>query len=443
MAMTNPLSFDALQGIMHRHIAPLPDHRKKGPNTHSRIQDAALGAFGIFFTQSPSFLDYPRPLQQTKGHNNVHTLLGVAQIPCDNQIRKLLDPIAPSGLEPVVLDIFERLAQHRMLTHFRDLDHHLLVALDGTHYFSSQTIHCHNCLTRQLTNGPTLYYHAAITPVIVCPGRSQVLALPPEYIMPQDGHAKQDCERAAGKRWLAKHAARVAPHGVTFLGDALYSNQPFCALVLHNRGNFIFTCKPDSHPKFYERLAFWQATGGMAEREGRRWNGRFTEVTLVRYINDVLLRGGADALSVNWFAITVVKATTGEQLYHNSCISNHRLPADNVMHVAQARRGRWKIENENNNVLKTKGYHLEHNFGHGQQYLAAVMLSLNLLAFLFHTVLEWSDAKYALLRQGRARRQTFFNDIQALMRYMVFDSWDHLLNFMLRGLALESQFATS
>ena len=441
--MTKPLSFDALQGIMHRHIAPLPDYRKKGPNTQYRIQDAALGAFGIFFTQSPSFLDYQRTLQQTKGQNNVHTLLGVEQIPCDNQIRKLLDPIAPSGLDPVFLDIFECLEQHRMLAHFRDLDNQLLVALDGTNYFSSQTIHCHNCLTRQLTNGHTLYYHAAITPVIVCPGQSQVIALPPEYIMPQDGHAKQDCERAAGKRWLAKHAARVAPHGITFLGDDLYSNQPFCALVLHNRCNFIFTCKPDSHPKFSERLAFWQATGGMAEREGRRWNGRFTEVTLVRYINDVLLRGGADALSVNWFDITVVNATTGEQLYHNSCISNHRLTADNVMHVAQASRGRWKIENENNNVLKTKGYHLEHNFGHGQQYLAAVMLSLNLLAFLFHTVLEWSDDKYALLRQVLARRQTFFNDIQALMRYMVFDSWDHLITFMIRGLELESRFDTS
>ena len=50
-----------------------------------------------------------------------------------------------------------------------------------------------------------------------------------------------------------------------------------------------------------------------------------------------------------------------------------------------------KIDNENTNVLKTKGYHLEHNFGHGKQYLSAFMLSLNLLALLFHTVLEWSD----------------------------------------------------
>ena len=107
--------------------------------------------------------------------------------------------------------------------------------------------------------------------------------------------------------------------------------------------------------------------------------------------------------------------------------------------VAQAGRGRWKSENENNNVLKTKGYHLEHNFGHGKQYLSATMLSLNLLAFLFHTVMEWSDEKYALLRQVLARRQTFFEDIRALTRYMVFESWHHLMAFMIGGLELESR----
>jgi hypothetical protein len=441
--MTNPLGFDALKGILHRRTAQLPDHRKEGPNTRYAIQDAALGAFGIFFTQSPSFLEYQRRLQHTQGQNNAHTLLGVEQIPCDNQVRTLLDPLAPSYLDPVFVEVFEGLEQRRMLTHFRVLGAQLLVALDGTNYFSSKAIHCPNCLTRQLSNGQTLYYHAAITPVIVCPGQSQVIALPPESIMPQDGHAKQDCERAAGKRWLCAHAAQMAPHGVTFLGDDLYSNQPFCALVLQHRCNFIFTCKPDSHPKLYERLAFWQAADGIAECERRRWNGRFTEVTMVRYINDVLLRSGDDTLAVNWFEITVVNAQTGEPLYHNSCITNHRLTVDNVVDVAQSGRGRWKIENENNNVLKTKGYHLEHNFGHGKQYLAAFMLSLNLLAFLFHTVLEWSDDQYALLRQVLARRQTFFHDIQALMRYMVFDHWDHLMDFMIRGLELKSQFDTS
>jgi hypothetical protein len=441
--MTIPLGFDALQGILHRRIAHLPDHRKESPNTQYAIHDAALGAFGIFFTQSPSFLEYQRRLQHTKGNNNAYTLFDVKQMPCDNQVRTLLDPIAPSHLDAVFLEVFEELEQHRMLAPFRVLGNQLCVALDGTNYFSSKAIHCQNCLRRQLSTGQTLYYHPAITPVIVCPGQAQVIALPPEYIMPQDGHAKQDCERAAGKRWLAKHAERVAPYGVTSLGDDLYSTQPFCALVVQRGCNFIFTCKPDSHATLAERVAFWQATDGMAEYTGRRWNGRFTEVTMVRYLNDVFLRSGDDALSVNWFEITVVNAKTGEQLYHNSCITNHRLTADNVGQVAQASRGRWKIENENNNVLKTKGYHLEHNFGHGKKYLAAFLLSLNLLAFLFHTVLEWSDDKYALLRRVLARRQTFFQDIQALMRYMVFDDWEHLMDFMIRGLELESPSNTS
>lgn len=441
--MTEPLSFDHLQAILRQHVAGLPDFRKPSPNTRYQIPNVVLGAFGIFFTQSPSFLEYQRRLQHTKGHNNAQTLFDVKQIPCDNQVRTLLDPITPSYLEPVFVEVFEGLEQHRMLTHFRVLGDQLLVALDGTNYFSSQAIHCQNCLRRQLSNGQTLYYHAAITPVIVCPGHAQVLALPPEYIMPQDGHDKQDCERAAGKRWLGKHAEQVASHGVTILGDDLYSNQPFCELVVQHGCHFIFTCKPDSHAKLYERLAFWQATDALAAHEGRHFNGRFTEVTLVHYINDVRLRSDDDALLVNWFDITVVNATTGEQLYHNSCITNHRLTADNVLAVAQSGRGRWKIENENNNVLKTKGYHLEHNFGHGKQYLSAFMLSLNLLAFLFHTVLEWSDAKYALLRQVLARRQTFFNDIQALTRYMVFDHWEHLMDFMIKGLELESQFNTS
>ncbi len=84
--MPHPLGFEALKGILHRRIAQLPDHRTKGPNTRYAIQDAAVGAFGIFFTQSASFLEYQRRLQHTKGHNNAHTLLGVEQVPCDNQI---------------------------------------------------------------------------------------------------------------------------------------------------------------------------------------------------------------------------------------------------------------------------------------------------------------------------------------------------------------------
>lgn len=177
----------------------------------------------------------------------------------------------------------------------------------------------------------------------------------------------------------------------------------------------------------------------MAHGEQRHRKGRVVEVARYRFLNDVLRQDGKQALTVTGVEMTVVNATTGEQLYSNTCITNHRLSRENVAHVAQAGRGRWKIENENNNVLKTKGYHLEHNCGHGKQYLSATMLRLNLLAFLFHTVLEWSDSSYALLRQVLVRRQTFFEDVRALSRYMVFESWQHLMDFMVKGLTCEAK----
>ena len=167
---------------------------------------------------------------------------------------------------------------------------------------------------RQLSNGQTLYDHTAITPVIVRPGHAQVIALAPEYIMPQDGHAKQDCEQAAGKRWMTQHAATLVPHHVTLLGDALYSKAPFGALALHQGFNFILVCKPDTPPKLYERLAFWQAQGAITQCAQRRRNGRGTEVALYRFINEVLRQDGKPALAVNWVEMTVVKAKQA----HNS-----------------------------------------------------------------------------------------------------------------------------
>jgi hypothetical protein len=280
-----------------------------------------------------------------------------------------------------------------------------------------------------------------MTPVIVCPGHPQVIAFAPAYIMPQDGHAKQDCEQAAGQRWMTHHAATLAPHHVTLLGDDLSSKAPFCALALPQGCNFIVVCKPDAHPKLYDRLAFWQAQGAITQGAQRRRQGRVTEVAIYRFLNEVLLPGGKHALAVNGVEMTVINAKTGAPLYYNTFITNHRLSPANVAPVAQAGRGRGKIENENHNVLQTKGYHLEHNFGHGKPYLAATMLSRNVVAFLCHTVLEWSDERYALLRHVLARRQTFFEDRRALTRYMVFDSWHHLLDFMIKGLQLASKLA--
>jgi hypothetical protein len=69
--------------------------------------------------------------------------------------------------------------------------------------------------------------------------------------------------------------------------------------------------------------------------------------------------------------------------------------------------------------------------------IASFLATLNILSLLFHTLLELLDQKYKLLRDHLPARKTFFDDLRALTRYMYFDSWDHLLTFMLQGLELE------
>ena len=247
----------------------------------------------------------------------------------------------------------------------------------------------------------------------------------------------------AAKRWVEQQADHFKPYGVTLLGDDLYCNQPLCELILDQKFNFIFVCKPDSHQILYEWLDSLAASEDIDQSTLRRFNGRFTEVVTCRFVEDIPLRGGEDALMVNWCEVTITHSKTGEQLYYNTFVTNHQLTAQTVVPIADAGRARWKVENENNNILKTRGYHLEHNFGHGEEYLASFLLTLNLLAFLFHTVLDLVDAKYRLLRQTLVTRQTFFNDIRTLTRYLYFESWQHLLEFMIKQLELDTAFDTS
>jgi hypothetical protein len=196
------------------------------------MEDAALSAFSVFFTQTPSFLAYQRMMEGSKGKSNAQSLFDVHQIPSDNQIRDLLDPVVPEHVFPVFEEILQALEQQGQLENFRSVAGTLLIAIDGTEYFSSSQIHCSNCSKRTLKSGETHYCHSVITPVIVAPRQSHVIPLVPQFIVPQDGHDKQDCENAAAKRWLAQHGSRLSALKVTVLGDDLYCRQPLCQELL-------------------------------------------------------------------------------------------------------------------------------------------------------------------------------------------------------------------
>jgi len=179
----------------------LPDSRK-GKNTLYEMRDAGLSTFSTFFMQSPSFLHQQRSMEKKRGISNINTLFGAHKIPSDNQIRNLMDTVSAHHFNPVYRRLFTGLSKSGCFDAFKVLDKQLLLAFDGTEYFSSTRTHCECCSTAQQKNGNVRYYHTAVTPVIVSPNQSQLIPLVPEFITPQDGNDKQDCELNASKRWM-------------------------------------------------------------------------------------------------------------------------------------------------------------------------------------------------------------------------------------------------
>ncbi len=429
-----PFTFDNLVSSFRSVMKKFPDKRR-GNNSQYAIEDAAAGAFSIFFTQSPSFLAFQDSMQKTKGKSNAQTLFSMNEIPSDNHIRTLLDGVHPSYVFPIFNYIFNGLNELGHLDTFRSINNNLLVPLDGTQYFSSNKIHCDNCSTKKHKDGTVTYSHSVITPVIVAPGNSKVIALPPEFITPQDGRKKQDCENTAAKRWVHQYGPVYKDLDITILGDDLYCHQPLCVSMLDEGINFILVCKPDSHKILYEWLQELEVMGEIQTVVVKRWTGKCTEIDTYRFVNQVPLRDGEDALLINWCELVTTQG--GKVIYRNSFVTNHKITKEKVKEIVTAGRARWKIENENNNILKTKGYHLEHNFGHGKKHLSSLLLTLNLLAYLFHTMLEIMDVKYKLIRDDLPTRKTFFDDVRALTRYICFRSWNDMLTFMMAGLELE------
>lgn len=406
--------------------------RRTGKNSQYTMTDAALSAFSVFFMQSPSFLDFQRTMQETQGKNNAQTLFGVFRIPTDNQIRTLLDAVKPEAMYPMFDVIFDGLQGAGVIDAFRTADNRLLLALDGTQYFSSQKIHGSCCSTKTHSNGKVGYSHTAVTPVLVKPGSDKVIPLAPAFIAPQDGHEKQDCEINASLRWLESRGDRYAALGATVLGDDLYCHESFCRALRDKKLEFILVCKPDSHKTLYEWVDDLDRNGVVRTVECQRWTGKRHEIDTYRYVNAVPLRDADDALLVNWCELTS-RTAGGQVLYRNAFASSLAINEDNVRAVVAYGRARWKIENENNNILKTKGYQFEHNFGHGKQFLSSMLATLILLAYLVHTLLDCVDSKFRLLKQKLPSRKRLFDDMKALTTYLCFDSWDHLLDFMLKG----------
>lgn len=401
--------------------AAFPDPRK-GRTGNIAMADFGLSAFAMFFMQSASFLSFQRKLEKGHGRSNCQTLFGIEKIPSDNYIRDMLDGADPALLAPCFGDTERLLLGSAMREAFGRLGGRTLIALDGTEYFCSQKIACPHCQTRKRSNGKIESYHSMLAATVVAPGLSKVVPLAPEFIAKQDGAEKQDCERNAVQRWLDKHGARLKPLRPVYLADDLFACQSVVKRLVETGDDFIFICKETSHKALYDFI-----DGAELERhEVKVRKGKSRETHRYRFVDNVPLRDGKDAALVNWIGFEILGAK-GEVKYKTAFVTSLPVAKSNVAEAAACGRARWKIENESFNVLKNNGYELEHNFGHGENYLAMTLAALNILAFAWHTVLDILEPPWKRAREAAETRKGFFAYLLTMTSLAIFPAWPDLL----------------
>src|SRR5256885_1640778 len=212
------LSADALFGLVRNGFAHIPDSRLSEPDIS--LADALMAAFAMFSLKAPSLLAFDKE----RAEGNLHTIYGIERVPCDTYMREILDPVSPKWLRPVFTSVFRQLQRGKALEAMTFLDGHYLLALDGTGYVSSKTMHCASCVHRVHRNGSITYTHQLLGAAIIHPDQRAVIPLMPEPIINRDGTDNNDGERNAAKRFIIK-LRHDHPHLTCIVtADSLRSN---------------------------------------------------------------------------------------------------------------------------------------------------------------------------------------------------------------------------
>jgi len=344
-------------------------------------------------------------------------------------MRERLDPVAPESLRPSFTLIFRHLQRGKALEPMVFLDGHYLVALDGTGYFSSPTIHCDSCLHKEHRNGSVTYYHQMLGAAIIHPDFREVIPLMPEPIVKQDGTTKNDCERNAAKRFITK-LRQDHPHLKFILTeDALSSNAPHIE-TLHDSGcHYILGVKEGDHTYLFQQVEAADEAGGVSYYE--RHDRAAGLVHRFRFVNDMPLNGSRKDVRVNFIEYWEVGQA---QVQHFSWVTDLRVNRRNVYKLMRGGRARWKIENETFNTLKNQGYNFEHNYGHGEKNLSVVFAMLMMLAFLVDQTQQLCCNLFRAVWAKLGSKRQLWESMRSLFYTYALQSMRQLLEALFYGL---------
>jgi hypothetical protein len=416
------LCADALFRLVRSSLANIADYRYG--DAESSLTDALMSAFAMFSLKSPSLLAFDK--QRAEG--NLGTIYGIGHVPCDTHMRERLDPVSPESLRPSFKSVFRQLQRGKALEEMVFLEGHYLVALDGTGYFSSPTIHCASCLHKVHRNGSITYYHQMLGAAIIHPDVREVIPLMPEPIIKQDGTAKNDCERNAAKRFIAK-LRQDHPH-LKFIitEDSLSSNAPHIE-TLHDHGfHYILGVKDGDHAYLFKQVQAAEHAGRVTEYE--RHDRAAGVVHRFRFVNDVPLNASRADVRVNFIDYWEMGK---DKVQHFSWVTDLRVRQRNVYQLMRGGRARWKIENETFNTLKNQGYNFEHNYGHGEQNLSVVFAAMMMLAFLVDQTQQLCCALFRAVWAKLGSKRLLWERLRALFYDYHLESMRELLEALLYG----------
>src|SRR5262245_15243976 len=425
------LCADALFNLLHGSFANIADDSVD--EVEIPLSDALMSAFAMFSLKAPSLLAFDR--QRAEG--NLHTIYGIKRAPCDTRMRERLDPVAPESLRPSFTLVFRQLQRGKALEPMVFLDGHYLVALDGTGYFSSPTIHCDSCLRKEHRNGSVTYYHQMLGAAIIHPDFRAVIPLMPEPIVKQDGTEKNDCERNAAKRFIAK-LRQDHPH-LKFIitEDALSSNAPHIE-TLHDSGcHYILGVKEGDHAYLFQQVQAAEEAGRVTCYE--RHDRAAGLVHRFRFVNDMPLNGSRTDVRVNFIEYWEHGYGKGQ---HFSWVTDLRLNTRYVCRLMRGGRARWKIENETFNTLKNQGYNFEHNYGHGTKNLSVVFAMLMMLAFLVDQTQQLCCALFQAVWAKLGSKRMLWERMRALFYDYAFASMRQLFEALWYGFKKSSPIVT-
>ena len=416
------LSADALFRLVHTGFDHIPDYRPA--DVDIALPDVLMSAFAMFSLKAPSLLAFDK--ERTEG--NLHTIYGIQRVPCDTSMREILDPVSPKWLRPVFTSVFRQLQRGKALEALTFLDGHYLLALDGTAYFSSKTIHCASCLHRVHRNGSLTYAHQLLGAAIIHPDQRAVIPLMPEPIINRDGTDKNDCERNAAKRFVAK-LRQEHPH-LKFIvtEDSLSSNAPHIETLQDHDLHYILGVKEGDHAYLFQQVQAAEHAGRVISYE--RHDRAAGLVHRFRVLNDVPLNASHAEVRVNFIEDWEMGQDKSQ---HFSWITDLRVTKRNVFHLMRGGRARWKIENETFNTLKNQGYHFEHNYGHGEQHLSVVFAMLMMLAFLVDQAQQLCCALFRAVWLKLGSKRLLWERMRALFYTYALTSMRQLFEALLYG----------